>query len=481
MNKIDELKSRLGEIQTRMSEINEEYAGASLPEEARSEFEALQEEKVETVRTIEECEVRAAWIAENADSDDPQRAERIGDGLQTQRPGTVRGEDIWDLSTIRSNAFSAPDSVEAEVRDRARRAIERVDYPHPGISKERAQEHVDRLVASNPEVARLVLTTGSPTYQRAFGKSLLKKPLTTDEQRALAISTNSGADGGLAVPFALDPTVIPTSDLSVNPYRAISRVETISGSNTWQGVTSDGVTAGYASEAQEASDDSPTFDQPEVKVERAQAFVPFSFEVGQDFANLQGQLAVMIQEAKDDLEADKFTNGSGVGEPQGILTGATVTVDSSTDNNVIAEADLYAVEEDLGPRFRARAVWVAPRKVYNQVRGIDNGQNSALWQRLAPAVSDNTLSPGRIQSLLIGYSAYESSTFPAIDSSDDAMAVFGDFSRYYLIVDRVGLSLSVIPHLFGNSNRPTGQSGLYAYWRNSAVVLSADAFRKLKV
>lgn len=73
-----------------------------------------------------------------------------------------------------------------------------------------------------------------------------------------------------------------------NPYRQISRVETISGSNTWQGVTSEGLTASYGYVPEdEANDNSPEFDQPEVKVERAQTFVPFSFEVGQDFSNLQ--------------------------------------------------------------------------------------------------------------------------------------------------------------------------------------------------
>jgi HK97 family phage major capsid protein len=54
--------------------------------------------------------------------------------------------------------------------------------------------------------------------------------------------------------------------------------------------------------------------------------------------------------------------------------------------------------------------------------------------------------------------------------------IYGDFSRY-LIVDRVGLTVETIPHLFGASQRPTGQRGLYAYWRNGAKVLDANAFR----
>ena len=58
------------------------------------------------------------------------------------------------------------------------------------------------------------------------------------------------------------------------------------------------------------------------------------------------------------------------------------------------------------------------------------------------------------------------------------MAIFGNFSRYK-IVDRVGLTVDVIPHLFGANRRPTGERGIYAYWRNGAKVTDANAFRAL--
>ena len=48
-----------------------------------------------------------------------------------------------------------------------------------------------------------------------------------------------------------------------------------------------------------------------------------------------------------------------------------------------------------------------------------------------------------------------------------------------MIVDRIGLSVELIPHLFGANQRPTGQRGLYAYWRISSKVVDANAFRAL--
>jgi HK97 family phage major capsid protein len=57
--------------------------------------------------------------------------------------------------------------------------------------------------------------------------------------------------------------------------------------------------------------------------------------------------------------------------------------------------------------------------------------------------------------------------------------IFGDF-RYYLIVDRIGMTVEIVPHLFGATNqRPIGARGLLAYWRNTGRVLSAAAFKTL--
>jgi HK97 family phage major capsid protein len=60
-----------------------------------------------------------------------------------------------------------------------------------------------------------------------------------------------------------------------------------------------------------------------------------------------------------------------------------------------------------------------------------------------------------------------------------SILAIGDPS-YYLIVDRIGMTIELIPHLFGSSNRyPTGQRGLYAYWRNTGVVVDPNAWRVL--
>ena len=91
------------------------------------------------------------------------------------------------------------------------------------------------------------------------------------------------------------------------------------------GVASDGITAAFETEATEVADGAPTLEQPVVNLEKAHVFVPFSIEVGQDWATLQSELARLFADAKDVLEADKFTNGTAAPEPVGLITGGDPT------------------------------------------------------------------------------------------------------------------------------------------------------------
>lgn len=350
------------------------------------------------------------------------------------------------------------------------RSVEGSTFPHERANREDVQGHVARLLerhgsVDGGEIARRILATGSPTYKRAFGKTIAGQPLTDAETRALSLT---GASGGFAVPYTLDPTIIPTSNGQVNPLRQISRVESISGSNTWQGVSAGAITASRDAELSEVSDDTPTLAQPQVTVTKATAFVPFSTEVGQDWGSLQTEMARLIQDAKDTEEATAFVTGAGSGvNPEGIITGATGTVAAGTAAFTVAH--LYALQEALPPRFEPNARFLANNAQYNRVRQLDTAGGASLWEYLGKGTPAE----------LLGYPAHKVSTMSSVLTAGAAIQVFGDFS-YFLIVDRIGLDIELIPHLFGTTNgRPLGQRGLYAYWRNSSKVLSASAFKKL--
>ncbi len=465
LRSVEELANYEKDVAGRLTELNTEFAGLPFPDEQRSEFAALTDTRKQILARATELKAREDYIRSMGES--PSRTERVDEVFRSAPTASIRAQDIFDLSTIRANAWSNPEGMTSELRSRAMRAIE-VSTFHQTRSNEARDHLVDLMdkIDDPTALARRILTTGSPVYQRAFGKALIGGMLSGEEQRAMSLT---GAAGGFAVPITIDPTVIPTSNSSVNPMRALARVIPITG-DEWRGVSSGAVTVAYAAEATETTDNSPTIAQPTISTEKAQAFIPFSIEIGQDWANFQGDMAGLLQEGKDDLEADKFFTGTGTNEPFGVIVGATNTVNATTGQTFDAE-DLYRLEAALPPRYRARASFVANRAIYNLIRQFVLTGQSNPWKDLDQA----TTTDGRVGNLL-GYPAYEASGMTGTTATGVKFLLLGDFNRY-VIVDRIGLDVEVIQHIVGTNHRPTGQRGLYAYFRNGAKVVDANAFR----
>ena len=340
-------------------------------------------------------------------------------------------------------------------------------------------------------LAGYFLAVGSPTYRRAFAKFAMSAPVQAmhSPDEAHAIQTAKGweqraftlASTGLPVPFQLDPTVIPISSSSVNPYRAIGRVVQTTVKN-WRGATSAGITAAYAAEGTEATDNTPTLAQPTIDAHRAQAFVPFSIEVDQDWGAIETEMLAEVADAKDDLESNKFTLGSGTNEPFGLIVGATTLVITTTTGTFVV-ADLFKLEEALPPRFRPRASWTSNRFILNKVRQFDSAGGSANWlpyPGVGQGLNNQVPTPGNVGYGVLSYPTYENSAMDAALTTGSEIAVLGQFNPYFTIVDRIGMTADLIPHLVGTGHFPTGQRGLYFLWRNGSKVINAAAFRTLQ-
>lgn len=387
-------------------------------------------------------------------------------------PNVIVTRDAFDMSEISIGA------TPQELRSRGLAAIEQAD----GLT-DAHREQAERLTRSlDPkEVALRIVATGSEDYRAAFGKRL-KDPsgrsLTADElaaeQRAAGIT---GSAGGYAVPFTLDPSIILTSDGSANPFRQISRVVPIT-TNAWHGVSSAGVSAAFAAEATAVTDGSATLAQPTVTAHKAQATIRYSIEIDQDWVQFSSEMLTLLADAKDTLEATKFAVGAGDGsdEPFGIVTALVGT--GSEINSASAEsftvADLYALEEALGPRFRSNASFVANKAWYNKVRQFDTYGGASLWERLGAGMPPQ----------LLGYNAFEASAMDdainAAATANNYVMVLGDF-RNYVIADRVGLSVEIDPHVVDTNGKLTGQRALYAYWRVGADSVNDAAFSLLDI
>lgn len=494
---VEERVARQSEIRARHAELDAQYAGAELPSEDQAEWDALKDEYAAHDRAITKSAERAAYLREVSETNPQGTSERVDNsraGYATTAGGvaTYAGsggpalhvrDNIYDLGAIRQRARSI-DELPVLYRDYAMRAVEQARFPSAtgrrgGPTREDAQTRVGMLLDTiddeNGTLARRILVTGSPTYDRAFGKLLAHLSdhgLSAEESRALSLGTDSA--GGYAVPFQLDPTVILSSSGVVNPLRAISRVETITGKE-WDGITSAGVSVARGTEAQEVGTGDPAFVQPTVRTTRVQGWVPFSIELDVTWNALRTQLTNILQDAKDIEEATAFATGNGTApNPNGVVStlGTASWVDTA-GSAVLAAADIYLLENAMAPRFIANSSVVASKTTYNRFR--------TLFQAQASSAGDPFSRPSQgMGEQFNGYPKYELSTMSTSIGTGSLIMLQGDFNQF-LIVDRVGMGIELVPHVLGSNRRPTGERGVYALWFNNSKILVDNAFRLLRI
>jgi HK97 family phage major capsid protein len=474
--------SRIHELEQSLTRQATEFPGV-MPVEAKARFEA---DRIELDRHRAD---RDAWnerqsflqtLAERGTNVEPSTAPAV-----ISRPAEA---DIYDLDSVRRMSRTR-EEYGLKVRDNALRAVDITRFPDiadQAAVKNRMVNLIEFHDSDENEYANRVLVTGSPVYKRAFSKYVTGKTPTPEEQFALeraAMAVGVDATGGFAVPFAFDPDFIRIGAwTSVSPYRSGAvRTETIVGTDTWRGVTSTAVTWAYALEAAATTEGAPTLAQPELIVKRAQGFATVSYEILQDRPDLGSELAALFAEAKDTYEENQFTLGTGLTVfPQGTgLKDAFTRVDTAT-TVVLVIQDIRNTANALPIRHRQNAVWLLSRAAIQFIQGLEtvggqlfNGVNYA-------SVGTPQQNPGGNTGLrLLGYPVYEtpSMTFtPTV--ADSTWGVILN-PQAYLVVDRLGMSVELVPNLFdATTGFPTGQRGFLAFARNTAKVINIDGGRQ---
>lgn len=363
------------------------------------------------------------------------------------------------------------DASPAEVRDSALRTLERAaklyDVDPDGLA------HAERLARQHTSNARHIATYGTDLYGQAWAKRMTGREfsLTPDEQRALVVGTTTSA--GSMVPTHLDPTIILTNSGAYNPFRQFGRVVTLPspGPNTWNGVTSAGMTFSEVAESSAIADGSPETAAPSIPTFSAKGHAKASYEAMEDVAGLSASVASMFADARNNYEAARFATGNGSSQPQGVITALDANTFVEVDNTTAATlglVDLHAALNGLSARFRDRATWIMSPAILGTIQQLGATEGAGYS-------TDATQS---YTSQILGRPVGLSSSFPGTPSSttevENWLAV-GDFSNF-VIVDKVGMSSIYYPVAVDGSGVPTGEAGWVAWFRQgSEVVYSGTA------
>ena len=475
MTRIEALRSALNSKIERSNALR-----AALQEYATRDGEPSAEERTQFETDVAEFEAAGPEIDKlqtelrqlEAVADAPERAREI-----VSPTVLIRQANPLDDESVQYGPID-------QVRGAARTAIERVARTSDHV-REQMTRTLERADDPSGKLSRHVIAASRESYRSAFGKLITGRAfeLTPDEIRSVQhvrAASLTDASGGYAVPTVLDPTIILTgthNGLVPNPVRALSNVVQITGDN-YNVVQSAGVTAAYAAEAAEATDAAPTLAIKTITPYKAHAYVPFTMEIQGDWAQMESELGRLLMVAKDDLEIDKFTLGTGSTQPLGIVydayTNYTAQTQASAAADTFAAADVFALAQKVAVRFRGRGQWMANEIVYDLVRGFGAAGKNVFQESIA---LDR---PGTI----LGRPAYGNPTMDGVINAgaENYLMIFGDFREAYTIVDRVGMNVELNPMGLGTGNNfPNGTRGLYAWWRNGAAIVNSSAIATLNV
>ncbi len=480
---LTEMRARFDELKAELRGLKEKTEALSPDEETR--FSAALDEAEALDRQIKELDERERRMA----------------AIQGSASGSVPGASTVPGQINRGNPLSL-DLSKSTREERRDAALQLVEERSKGMGwSGRQQQHMDRLLRAGKSanldadyIAQRALITDSDAYHQAFLKGIMgQHHLFTPEERAAAAayhelerraaSEGTMSAGGYGVPILIDPTIVLTSGALDAPILSIAKTVTIT-TDQWKGVTSTGLVFEYTAEAAVVADKTPTLAQPTIPVYRADGFIPYSFEIGQDYPGFAEEMAGLLEQGYVNLVASGTMTGSGSGQPTGLFTalqrsgGKAANGTSGIGVTVSTLGSLFAVDirnawSALGELFRQRSTWVMNVTIESIIRAF--GNNLAL--------SDFTIDltqPG--ESRLTGRPVVLSDYAPAYvntTASSQQFCVIGDFSKF-LIVQRAGMTVEQVQHLFDpTTGRPTGQRGWLAWTRHGYNVLDTNPFRIL--
>jgi len=303
--------------------------------------------------------------------------------------------------------------------------------------------------------------------RKAFSNYLrLGNQTPADELKALTVSSDPQA--GYLAPAELSSEFI--RDLvEFSPIRRVASVRTTSAPSVNYPKRTGITNAQWEGELEESAESDVTFGQVEVPVHKLSTFVDISNELLADSGGAaEAEVRLALAEDFGRKEAVAFVKGSGVKQPEGLMTHPDIehTVNGHTTN--LNTDKLIELMYALPGAYRNApgAAWAMNSSTLAAVRKLKNGTTGEyLWQPALVAGQPETI---------LGKPVLE---FVDMDDIGDGKfpIIFGDFGAYR-IVDRVALSVLSDPY----TQARKGVTRLHATRRTGGRVLQAARFRKLK-
>lgn len=244
----------------------------------------------------------------------------------------------------------------------------------------------------------------------------------TVQSRVTRVSTNRDA---LNV-----PQLVYTTD---NQYTSGMRV-------TWTGEVPASATVHNVTD--------PVFGQVHIPVWTAMMSLPLTNDLVEDSTvNLMSFLSGKFQETIELLYENMIINGTGIGQPEGIVSNTSVSTVNTGAASTLTWDGITNLLYSLPEQYDRNAVVVMNKtNTALALAKLKDGDGRPYW-----ASNPDNLPAEGLQKPLQGYSTVFNAFMPNVSAGLEPI-IFGDFSGYWL-VNRIGMSIQVLRELYAETNK----------------------------
>lgn len=371
----------------------------------------------------------------------------------TTDKGTLSAEDDKTYKDMETEVAQLTDSIHR---------MERREEIEAELSKPTSKPLTGKPMKADGDKA---VKTGRASDE--YKKALLQAMRTNFRQISNVLQEGIDPQGGYLVPDEYDKRLIDILT-EENVMRTLGTNITTSGEHKIN-IAATKPAAAWIEEGGTLTFGDATFDQIILDAHKLHVAIKVTEELLYDNAfNLENYILTQVGKALSNAEEDAFINGTGVGQPLGILAetgGAQVGVTSASSTKVTADEIINLVYSLKRP-YRKNAVFLANDVCVAELRKLKDNNGQYLWQ---PSLQAGE--PDRV----LGYKVYTSPYFPIPTAGGTAVA-FGDFS-YYNIGDRGTRSFAELKELFAGN----GMIGFVAKERVDGKLVLPEAIKLLQM
>lgn len=301
---------------------------------------------------------------------------------------------------------------------------------------------------------------------KSFEKYVLSGAKNLEEGDKKYLRTDIQTSGGYLVPIAQESEIIKQIT-EISPIRQLARVRTMPAKAMTMPKRTALLSAGWSGEGEIFTESQSTYGSEMLTAHKLAVTVRITNELLQDASpNMINEINQDVAEKFAQLEGAAFINGDSNNKPEGVLTNSDIAETNSGSASQITFDSLIEMTGEVKTGYNP--VYGFNRKTLAAIRSLKDGNGNYIWRM-------GNLGAG-IPNSINGVPYFEMPDMPDI-AADAFPVIYGDFSRGYVIGDRLGVTV-----IRDDVTNATKDEVIFTFRKRlDGQVILPEAFNKLKI